>query len=55
MPSGGNGHAPALDADRFAKIESLLESIQHELEVQFRRIAALQAQLDRSIAERQIR
>ena len=52
MPAGGNGHAldPELapELDRFDRIELLLASIQHELDVQFRRIAALQAQLDRS-------
>ena len=54
MPAGGNGHAldPELAAelDRFDRIESLLASIQHELEVQFRRIAALPVQFDRAIA-----
>jgi len=52
--AGGNGHArdskPEPELDRFARIERLLASIQHELDVQFRRIAALQAQFDRSLA-----
>jgi hypothetical protein len=50
MPAGGNGHAkPEPELDRFARIELLLVNIQHELDVQFRRIAALQAQVDRAI------
>ena len=49
--SGGNGVAVE-SPDRLARIESLLEDIQQSLAVQFQRIAALQAQLDRAIADR---
>jgi hypothetical protein len=51
MLSGGNG-APVEPPDRLERIESLLEDIQQSLAVQFQRIATLQAQLDRAIADR---
>ena len=49
LPSGGNGHAPDSDSDtdRLAGIDTALEEIKHILDVQFRRMAAMQAQLDR--------
>ena len=53
MLSGGNGNGAAVEAPgSLARIESLLEGIQHSLAVQFQRIADLQAQLDRAIADR---
>jgi hypothetical protein len=53
--SGGNGTPPdASSSDRLARIELLLESIENSLAVQFQRIADLQAQLDRAIADRPI-
>jgi hypothetical protein len=40
------------DADRFARFEVLLERMQHTLDMQFQRIAELQAVLDRLAAPR---
>ena len=37
--------APTLD-DRVGRIEAVLTDVQHTLDVQFQRIAAIQAQLD---------
>ena len=51
--TGGNGH-PATETDRLARIENLLEQLQQSLDVQFERIAQLQAQLDRAISDRPI-
>jgi len=52
--SGGNAPPEASSPDRLARIELLLESIEKTLAVQFQRIADLQAQLDRAIADRPI-
>jgi hypothetical protein len=55
MLSGDNGNGPpAAEPDRLAKIETLLDRMQHMLDVQFQRIADLQVQLDRAIAARPI-
>jgi hypothetical protein len=52
--SGGNG-TPVNPSDaRLARIESVLESIENSLAVQFQRISELQAQLDRAIADRPV-
>ena len=51
--TGGNGSPPEeSDAQRFARLDSLVETMRHELEVQLKRIADLQVQLDRAIADR---
>ena len=52
--SGGNGNGTPMAPpnDRLTRIESLLESIEDSLAVQFQRISELQAQLDRAIADR---
>ena len=49
--TGGNG-TPEPDSlpDRLQRMETLLESVQHQLAVQFQRTAELQVQLDRFIA-----
>ena len=53
--SGGNGTPPdAAPLDRLARIEAVLESVEKRLTVQFERIAEIQVQLDRAIAERPI-
>lgn len=52
--TGGNGSPIPEPPDRLARIEVLLESIEHRLDVQFQRIADIQAQLDRAIADRPI-
>ena len=46
--TGGNG-TPVPDSlpDRMQRLETLLESVQHQLAVQFQRTAELQVQLDR--------
>ena len=44
--------SPYPDADRLARVEAMLEQLQQTLETQFERIAQLQAQLDRAIADR---
>ena len=49
----GNG-APAAEPDRLTRIEALLERMQHTMDVQLQRIADLQVQLDRAIADRPI-
>ena len=43
---------PERRSDKMARIEVLVYDLQQQLAVQFQRIADLQAQLDRSIAER---
>jgi len=51
--TGGNGNGSVLSelpTDRLERIEVLLAVIQKELDFQFRRIAALQAQVDRAMA-----
>ena len=48
--SGGNGSPKDSQADRLARIESVLDTIEASLETQFQRIADLQVQLDRVIA-----
>ena len=51
--TGGNGSPPEeSDTQRYARLESLIETMRHELNVQLKRIAELQAQLDRAIADR---
>jgi len=51
--TGGNGSPPEdSDRTRVARLESLIETMRHELDVQLKRIAELQAQLDRAIADR---
>lgn len=52
MATRGNGSPVPLD--RLGHIEELLQSIEQRLNVQFRRIADLQVQLDRAIADRPI-
>jgi hypothetical protein len=53
---GGNGTPPvALPFDCLARIEALLESIEQGLAVQFQRIADIQAQLDRAVADVRLR
>ena len=53
--TGGNGTPPdTTPSDRLARIEALLESVEQRLAVQFQRIAEIQAQLDRTIADRPI-
>jgi hypothetical protein len=53
--SNGNGNgSPAAEPDRLVRIEALLERMQQKLDVQFQRIAAIQVQLDRAIADRPI-
>jgi len=53
--TGGNGslHEES-DAEHFARLESVIEQMRHELDVQLTRIAELQAQLDRAIADRSL-
>jgi hypothetical protein len=53
--TGGNGspHEES-DAERFARLDSVIGKMQHELDVQLKRIADLQVQLDRAIADRQL-
>jgi multidrug efflux pump subunit AcrA (membrane-fusion protein) len=51
--TGGNGQS-AQELDRLARIEHLLEQLHQSLDVQFERIAQLQAQLDRAISDRPI-
>ena len=51
--TGDNGRS-AHELDRLARIEHLLEQLQQSLDVQFERIAQLQAQLDRAISDRPI-
>jgi hypothetical protein len=41
--------------DRFAALESTLKVIQHTLDVQFKRMADMQAELDLLRAERELR
>lgn len=49
----GNGSSPTeSDTQRYVRLESLIETLQRELDVQLKRIAELQAQLDRVIADR---
>lgn len=51
--TGGNGSPPEESADaRLARLESTIEAMRHELNVQLKRIADLQAQLDRAITDR---
>ena len=51
--TGGNGTPPdAVPSDRLARIEAVLESVEKRLAVQFERIAEIQVQLDRAIADR---
>ena len=51
--AGGNGTPPEeSDANRFKRLESVIETMRHELDVQLQRIADLQGQLDRAIADR---
>jgi hypothetical protein len=53
--TGGNGTLPAAaPSGRLARVEALLESVERRLAVQFQRIAEIQAQLDRTIADRPI-
>jgi hypothetical protein len=52
--TGRNGSAES-DANRDARIDALLESIQQTLETQFRRIAAMQAELDHLKATKPLR
>jgi hypothetical protein len=53
--TGGNGSSPEeSDTQRFTRLESVIETMRHELDVQLKRIAELQAQLDRAIADRQL-
>ena len=53
--TGGNGSSPEeSDTQRFARLESVIEQMRHELDVQLKRIAELQAQLDRAIADRSL-
>ena len=42
---GGNG-APATDAQRIERLERVIEAMQQALDTQFKRIAAIQAELD---------
>jgi hypothetical protein len=42
---GGNG-TPATDAQRIERLEKVIEAMQHALDTQFKRIAAIQAELD---------
>lgn len=42
---GGNG-TPATDAQRIARLETVIEAMQQTLDTQFKRIAAIQAELD---------
>ena len=51
--TGGNGALPQeSDTQRFARLESVIETMRRKLDVQLKRIAELQAQLDRAIAYR---
>lgn len=51
--TGGNGSPPEeSDAERLKRVESVVETMRHELDVQLQRIADLQAQLDRAITDR---
>jgi predicted glycoside hydrolase/deacetylase ChbG (UPF0249 family) len=53
--TGGNGSPPEESAAaRFARLESTIEAMRHELDVQLKRIADLQAQLDRAINDRSL-
>ena len=46
--SGGNGsQMPETDGERISRLETVVEQLRHEQDVQLRRIAELQAQLDR--------
>ena len=50
--TGGNG-SPTVEApDRMSRVEAALERIQQTLDTQFERIAQIQNQLDRAIADR---
>ena len=49
MPTGGNGHAPVTDPDRLGRIEAILAEVQRQLDAQFKRMADLQVQMDRTI------
>ena len=49
--SGGNGK-PHSDSERIARIEALIESLQQTLDIQLRRTAAMQVELDRINAKR---
>lgn len=40
-------HDPRTDSERLTRIDLTLKAIQNTLDVQFKRIAALQAQVDR--------
>ena len=42
---GGNG-SPATDAQRIERLEKVIETMQQALDTQFKRIAAIQAELD---------
>jgi hypothetical protein len=42
---------PEPPPDRLARLEAAVASIQHTLEVQFKRMAAMQAELDRLAAK----
>ena len=45
--TGGNGApVPETDAERIAHLEALMERMQQTLDVQFRRMAEMQMQLD---------
>jgi hypothetical protein len=46
MPTGGNLHALEPEPDRSARIDAVPEEIRRTLDVQVKRIAAIQAQLD---------
>jgi hypothetical protein len=53
MLTGGNGTPQdALPSNSLDQIVTLLQSIEHRLDVQFKRIAEIQLQLDRAIADR---
>jgi hypothetical protein len=46
--TGGNGTLiRETDAEHFARLEALMERMQHTLDVQFQRIAEIQVMLDR--------
>jgi hypothetical protein len=51
-----NGHSsPDERADRLQQLDARIASMEKELQMQFRRIAELQVQLDRAIAARPLK
>jgi hypothetical protein len=51
-PSGDGPPRPTPQSDRFAALETAVTSIQRTLDVQFQRIAAIQAELDHLTAKK---